>query len=106
MDVVRSFPDFKRGMAKNRLEAFSEGVIAVVITIMVLELHPPHEQNLSALKQLWPTFLSYALSFLIVAIDWVNHHHLFQLLERVDTRVFWMNMNLLFWISLFSWGAG
>ena len=93
-------------MNKNRLEAFSDGVIAIIITIMVLELHPPHEPILMALSQLWPTFLSYALSFVIVAIYWVNHHHLFHLIEKVDTRILWMNMNLLFWLSLFPWVTG
>lgn len=93
-------------MTKNRLEAFSDGVIAIIITIMVLELHPPHEPNLAALFHLYPTFLSYALSFLIVAIYWVNHHHLFHLVEQVDTRILWTNMILLFWLSLFPWVTG
>jgi hypothetical protein len=106
LDVIPIFPDYKRDMTKNRLEAFSDGVIAIIITIMVLELHPPHEPSLLALAQLWPTFLSYALSFLIVAIYWVNHHHLFHLIEKVDTRILWTNMNLLFWLSLFPWVTG
>jgi len=93
-------------MTKNRLEAFSDGVIAIIITIMVLELKPPHEESLTALVRLWPTFFSYILSFLIVAIYWVNHHHLFHMINRVDTRVLWTNMNLLFWLSLFPWVTG
>jgi uncharacterized membrane protein len=93
-------------MTKNRLESFSDGVIAIIITIMVLELHPPHEPSLLGLFKLWPTFLGYALSFVIVAIYWVNHHHLFHLIDKVDTRILWMNMNLLFWLSLFPWVTG
>jgi len=81
-------------------------VIAIIITIMVLELKPPHEESLAALVCLWPTFFSYILSFLIVAIYWVNHHHLFHMINRVDTRVLWTNMNLLFWLSLFPWVTG
>jgi len=93
-------------VTKNRLESFSDGVIAIIITIMVLELHPPHEPSLVALLKLWPTFLSYVLSFVIVAIYWVNHHHLFHLVRKVDTRILWTNMNLLFWLSLFPWVTG
>lgn len=81
-------------------------MIAIIITIMVLELKPPHEESLAALVRLWPTFFSYILSFLIVAIYWVNHHHLFHMINRVDTRVLWTNMNLLFWLSLFPWVTG
>jgi uncharacterized membrane protein len=93
-------------MTKNRLEAFSDGVIAIIITIMVLELHPPREPSLMGLLKLWPTFLSYALSFVFVAIYWVNHHHLFHLITKVDTRILWANMNLLFWLSLYPWVTG
>jgi uncharacterized membrane protein len=84
----------------NRLEAFSDGVIAIIITIMVLDLRAPHEPTLGALMKLWPVFLSYALSFLIVAIYWVNHHHLIHLVKKVDGCILWANMNLLFWMSL------
>ena len=87
-------------MSKGRLEAFSDGVLAIVITIMVLELSVPEEPTLAALQPLIPTFLSYALSFAFVAIYWNNHHHLLQAAERVDGRVLWANIHLLFWLSL------
>lgn len=87
-------------MSKNRLEAFSDGVIAILITIMVLELRPPEGASLSALRPLLPVFLSYILSFIYVGIYWNNHHHLFQVVERVDGRVLWANLHLLFWLSL------
>jgi uncharacterized membrane protein len=87
-------------MSKNRLEAFSDGVIAILITIMVLELRPPEEANPAALRPLVPVFLSYVLSFLYLGIYWNNHHHLFQVVQRVDGRVLWANMLLLFWLSL------
>ena len=87
-------------MSKGRLEAFSDGVIAILITIMVLALTVPHEATLAALRPLIPTFLSYALSFVFLGIYWNNHHHLFQATERVDGRVLWANMHLLFWLSL------
>jgi len=106
LDLFSAFSDYKKCMTKNRLEAFSDGVIAIIITIMVLELHSPNEPSLLALSRLWPTFLSYALSFVIVAIYWVNHHQLFHLIEKIDTRILWMNMNLLFWLSLFPWVTG
>jgi uncharacterized membrane protein len=88
-------------MKATRLEAFSDGVIAIIITIMVLELKVPHERTLAALLALWPGFFSYALSFLMVAIYWNNHHHLFHLARRADAGVMWANLNLLFWLSLF-----
>jgi len=88
-------------MDKGRLEAFSDGVIAVIITIMVLELRAPHAPTLSALCELWPVFLSYLLSFIYVGIYWNNHHHMFKTIERIDGRVMWANLHLLFWISLF-----
>jgi uncharacterized membrane protein len=87
-------------MKATRLEAFSDGVIAIIITIMVLELKVPHEHTLAGLVAMWPAFFSYALSFLIVAIYWNNHHHLVHLARRVDPGVMWANMNLLFWLSL------
>lgn len=87
-------------MTKGRLEAFSDGVIAIIITIMVLELRAPHGADLAALRPLVPTFLSYLLSFVYVAIYWNNHHHMFQVVEHVDGRVLWANMHLLFWLSM------
>lgn len=87
-------------MGKGRLEAFSDGVFAVVITIMVLELHAPHEPSLSALAEEIHPFLAYVLSFIYVAIYWNNHHHMFQAAERVDGRVVWANNFLLFALSL------
>ncbi|MBK8903260.1 MAG: DUF1211 domain-containing protein [Anaerolineaceae bacterium] len=87
-------------MRKGRLEAFSDGVLAIVITIMVLELSAPEEQTLAALWRLWPTFLSYALSFVFIGIYWNNHHHLFQAVQQVDGRILWANLHLLFWLSL------
>ncbi|MFI4968880.1 MAG: TMEM175 family protein [Lysobacterales bacterium] len=88
-------------MDKGRLEAFSDGVIAVIITIMVLELKAPHEPTLAAVWALWPVLLSYVLSFVYVGIYWNNHHHMFKTVERIDGRVMWANLHLLFWISLF-----
>src|SRR5262245_33190661 len=87
-------------MSKNRLEAFSDGVLAIIITIMVLALHAPHEAELAALGPLWPVFLSYVLSFLYVGIYWNNHHHLFQASCEVTGQVLWANLHLLFWLSL------
>ena len=87
-------------MEKDRLLAFSDGVIAVIITIMVLELKAPHDASLGALKDLAPVFLSYVLSFVYVAIYWNNHHHFFVLVHRVDGKVLWANLHLLFWLSL------
>ena len=90
-------------MRTNRLEAFSDGVMAILITIMVLELKPPHDPTPSSLTQMWPTFFAYVLSFVIIAIYWVNHHHLIHLVQKVDSIILWANMNLLFWISLIPW---
>lgn len=87
-------------MSKGRMEAFSDGVLAIIITIMVLELEAPEKATLDALQPLIPTFLSYILSFIYLAIYWNNHHHLLQAVERVDGRVLWANMHLLFWLSL------
>jgi uncharacterized membrane protein len=87
-------------MDKGRLEAFSDGVIAIIITIMVLELRPPKEPTVEALRPVVPVFLTYVLSFVFVAIYWNNHHHLIQAADRVSGRVLWANMHLLFWLSL------
>ncbi len=87
-------------MEKDRLAAFSDGVIAIIITIMVLELKAPHDASWPALLSLAPVFLSYALSFIYVGIYWNNHHHLFQLVRDVDGGVLWANLFLLFWLSL------
>jgi uncharacterized membrane protein len=89
-------------MQKNRLEAFSDGVIAIIITIMVLELKPkPNEAQLIDLKSLAPIFLSYVLSFVYVGIYWNNHHHMFHSTKHVNGRILWANLHLLFWLSLF-----
>ena len=87
-------------MEKERLLAFSDGVIAIIITIMVLELKVPHDASLGALATVIPPFLSYVLSFTYVAIYWNNHHHMFQLVRHVDGAILWANMHLLFWLSL------
>ncbi|MFT3728482.1 MAG: TMEM175 family protein [Terricaulis sp.] len=87
-------------MEKDRLLAFSDGVIAIIITIMVLELRPPHEATLEALQPLAPVFLSYVLSFAYVAIYWNNHHHMMATVERVNGAILWANMLLLFFLSL------
>ncbi len=87
-------------MGKGRLEAFSDGVIAIIITIMVLELEAPHEPELTAVRPLVPAFLSYVLSFVFVGIYWNNHHHLLQAVRRVNGRILWANLHLLFWLSL------
>ena len=87
-------------MEKDRLLAFSDGVIAIIITIMVLELKAPHEPTLGALAALAPVFCSYLLSFVYVAIYWNNHHHFFHLVRRVDGAMLWANLHLLFWLSL------
>ncbi|MEZ4767754.1 MAG: TMEM175 family protein [Caldilineales bacterium] len=87
-------------MSKGRLEAFSDGVLAIIITIMVLELRPPHEPTLAALLPLLPVFLSYILSFVYIGIYWNNHHHLLQAAKQVNGRVLWANLFLLFWLSL------
>jgi len=87
-------------MGKGRLEAFSDGVIAIILTIMVLELRPPHEGDISALAGLVPHFLAYVLSFAFVGIYWNNHHHLLQTARKVDGQILWANLHLLFWLSL------
>ena len=93
-------------MTMDRLTAFSDGVIAIVITIMVLELKVPQSPAWDALSVLWPTFLSYVLSFIFVAIYWNNHHHLLHALRHVNGAVLWANMHLLFWLSLLPFTTG
>ncbi|MCZ2390754.1 MAG: TMEM175 family protein [Acidobacteria bacterium] len=93
-------------MGKNRLEAFSDGVIAIIITIMVLELKVPHGDTIETLKPLVPAFLSYVLSFVYVGIYWNNHHHMLHTATRVTGGVLWANLNLLFWLSLFPFVTG
>jgi TMEM175 potassium channel family protein len=88
-------------MKTTRLEAFSDGVLAIIITIMVLELKVPHTVELAALKPLLPVLLSYVLSFIYLGIYWNNHHHLFQATEQVSGGILWANLHLLFWLSLF-----
>jgi len=87
-------------MTKGRMEAFSDGVIAIIITIMVLELRVPQGTDVAVLVPMIPVFLSYALSFLFLGIYWSNHHHLLQAVKHVDGRVLWANLHLLFWLSL------
>ena len=87
-------------MNKNRLEAFSDGVFAIIITIMVLEFKVPHGEQLADLLPLWPVFLSYVLSFVNVGIYWNNHHHLLHAVKKVNGAILWANLNLLFWLSL------
>ena len=92
-------------MGKGRLEAFSDGVIAIIITIMVLELKVPHGEALGDLIRLWPVFLSYVLSFVFVGIYWNNHHHLLHVATHVTAGVLWANLHLLFWLSLFPFAT-
>lgn len=93
-------------MGKTRLEAFSDGVIAIIITIMVLELKVPHGTDLSTLTPLIPVFLSYVLSFIYVGIYWNNHHHMLSASRQVNGRVLWSNLHLLFWLSLIPFVTG
>jgi len=93
-------------MTKTRLEAFSDGVIAILITILVLELKIPHGTDLSSLAPLWPVFLAYVLSFVNLGIYWNNHHHMLQATESIDGRIMWANLNLLFWLSLLPFSTG
>ncbi|MFA6960007.1 MAG: TMEM175 family protein [Opitutaceae bacterium] len=93
-------------MHKGRLEAFSDGVLAIIITIMVLELKVPHEPTLHAIIDLLPVFLSYVLSFIYLGIYWNNHHHLFQAVAHVKGGVLWANLHLLFWLSLLPFVTG
>jgi len=87
-------------LGKERLLAMTDGVVAIIITIMVLELKAPEGSSLEALHELWPVFFAYALSFIYVAIYWNNHHHYFHLVQRVNGAVLWANFHLLFWLSL------
>jgi TMEM175 potassium channel family protein len=93
-------------MGKGRLEAFSDGVLAIIITIMVLELKVPHEASLSALMALWPVALSYVLSFVYIGIYWNNHHHMLHVVNHVNGRILWANLHLLFWLSLVPFATG
>ncbi len=90
-------------MTKGRMEAFTDGVIAILITVMVLELTVPHGSRVEDVTPLWPVFLSYALGFVNLAIWWNNHHHLLQAAHHVDGRILWANLHLLFWLSLLPW---
>ena len=92
-------------MSKGRLEAFSDGVIAIIITIMVLELRPPHGTAIEDLLPLGPIFLSYILSFALLGTYWNNHHHVLQVAKTVDGRVLWANLHLLFWLSIFPFAT-
>jgi uncharacterized membrane protein len=92
-------------MGKGRLEAFSDGVIAIIITIMVLEIRAPHGEGFEALRSMIPAFLSYVLSFVYVGIYWNNHHHLLQAAHKVTGGVLWANLHLLFWLSLFPFAT-
>lgn len=93
-------------MGKARLEAFSDGVLAIIITIMVLEMKVPHGENLSALRPLIPVFLSYVLSFVYLGIYWNNHHHMLHATQHVTGSILWANLHLLFWLSLFPFVTG
>jgi uncharacterized membrane protein len=93
-------------MTKGRLEAFSDGVLAIIITIMVLEMKVPHGGSLASLKPLLPVFLSYILSFVTIAIYWNNHHHMFHIASKVNGSILWTNIHLLFWLSLFPFATG
>ncbi|HTY02778.1 MAG TPA: TMEM175 family protein [Rhodocyclaceae bacterium] len=93
-------------MGKNRLEAFSDGVLAIIITIMVLELKVPHSAEIAALADLLPVFLTYVLSFVYLGIYWNNHHHMLHTVRRVSGGILWANLHLLFWLSLFPFATG
>jgi len=93
-------------MPKGRLEAFSDGVLAIIITVMVLEMKVPHGTDLQALTPVLPVFLCYVLSFLYLGIYWNNHHHLFQAVKQIKGSVLWANLHLLFWLSLFPFVTG
>ena len=93
-------------MTKGRLEAFSDGVLAIIITIMVLELKVPHSAEIAALKPLLPVFLTYVLSFVYLGIYWNNHHHMFHATKHVTGGILWANLHLLFWLSLFPFATG
>ena len=93
-------------MKKGRLEAFSDAVVAILITIMVLELKVPHGTDVAAIRPLLPVFLTYVLSFIYVGIYWNNHHHMFQAADGINGKILWANMNLLFWLSLIPFATG
>src|SRR5215475_10025283 len=93
-------------MGTNRLEAFSDGVIAIIITIMVLEMKIPHGDSVETLAPLLPVFMSYVLSFVYVGIYWNNHHHMLHACNRVSGAILWANLHLLFWLSLFPFATG
>src|SRR5262245_18664307 len=93
-------------MGRNRLEAFSDGVVAILITIMVLELKVPHGVDFAVLAPLWPVFLSYVLSFIYLGIYWNNHHHMLHACRRVTGGILWANLHLLFWLSLVPFTTG
>lgn len=93
-------------MSKSRMEAFSDAVIAIIMTIMVLEMKVPHGMDLQALRPLIPVFLSYVLSFVFLGIYWNNHHHLLQAIKKVNGRILWANLHLLFWLSLTPFVTG
>lgn len=93
-------------MTKGRLEAFSDGVIAVVITIMVLELHVPEGADWAAVSPILPVFLTYVMSFVMVGIYWNNHHHMLQAADRINGKILWANLHLLFWLSLMPFATG
>ena len=99
--IVREF-----GVGKNRLEAFSDGVLAIIITIMVLEMKVPHGVGIDALAPLIPVFLSYVLSFVYLGIYWNNHHHMLHTCQKVTGAMLWANLHLLFWLSLFPFATG
>ncbi|OIQ88786.1 hypothetical protein GALL_293100 [mine drainage metagenome] len=92
-------------MKTTRLEAFSDGVIAIIITIMVLEMKAPHGESIEALMPIFPVFLNYVLSFIYIGIYWNNHHHLFHTTEKVSGAILWANLHLLFWLSLFPFAT-
>src|SRR5690242_8971224 len=96
----------EKQMAKGRVEAFSDGVIAIIITIMVLELKVPHGDSVETLRPLLPVFLSYVLSFVYVGIYWNNHHHMLHASTTVTGAILWANLHLLFWLSLFPFATG
>jgi uncharacterized membrane protein len=95
-----------RGFSKSRLEAFSDGVIAIIITVMVLELKVPHDESIAALGPLLPVFLTYVLSFIYLGIYWNNHHHMLHATARVTGPILWANLHLLFWLSLIPFTTG
>jgi uncharacterized membrane protein len=93
-------------MTKGRLEAFSDGVLAIIITIMVLEMKSPHDPRWETVLALWPVFVSYVLSFIYVGIYWTNHHHMLHAVKQVNGAVLWANLHLLFWLSLIPFSTG